>query len=149
MAYSKQTWATGDTITAEKLNHMEDGIAEEENSTADLKIYLDTTQMTLSMVGKSFDDLYDAIDSGEFINVFSVTPNESGGKEIIKSYHVSCISHEEYDVVNVVVNTGNASLGLFLKSTGTGYITIGSSTINYTWTYDVTTTEYTCTITVG
>ena len=26
MAYSKQTWATGDTITAEKLNHMEDGI---------------------------------------------------------------------------------------------------------------------------
>lgn len=27
MAYSKQTWATGDTITAAKLNHMEDGIA--------------------------------------------------------------------------------------------------------------------------
>lgn len=28
MAYSKQTWATGDTITAEKLNHMEDGIGD-------------------------------------------------------------------------------------------------------------------------
>lgn len=27
MAYIKQTWNTGDTITAEKLNHMEDGIA--------------------------------------------------------------------------------------------------------------------------
>lgn len=27
MAYSKNTWATGDTITAEKLNHMENGIA--------------------------------------------------------------------------------------------------------------------------
>lgn len=26
MAYTKQTWATGDTITAQKLNHMEDGI---------------------------------------------------------------------------------------------------------------------------
>ena len=26
MAYEKQTWQTGDTITAEKLNHMEDGI---------------------------------------------------------------------------------------------------------------------------
>lgn len=26
MAYSKQTWANGDTITADKLNHMEDGI---------------------------------------------------------------------------------------------------------------------------
>ena len=27
MSYSKQTWETGDTITADKLNHMEDGIA--------------------------------------------------------------------------------------------------------------------------
>lgn len=26
MAYTKQTWNTGDVITAEKLNHMEDGI---------------------------------------------------------------------------------------------------------------------------
>lgn len=26
MAYTKQTWQNGDTITAEKLNHMEDGI---------------------------------------------------------------------------------------------------------------------------
>lgn len=28
MAYVKQTWATGDVITAEKLNHMEDGIGD-------------------------------------------------------------------------------------------------------------------------
>lgn len=28
MAYTKQTWATGDTITAQKLNHMEDGIGD-------------------------------------------------------------------------------------------------------------------------
>ena len=27
MAYEKQTWKTGDVITQEKLNHMEDGIA--------------------------------------------------------------------------------------------------------------------------
>ena len=26
MSYTKQTWANGDTITAEKLNHMESGI---------------------------------------------------------------------------------------------------------------------------
>ena len=26
MAYVKNTWTTGDTITADKLNHMEDGI---------------------------------------------------------------------------------------------------------------------------
>lgn len=29
MSYTKQTWQTGDTVTAERLNHMEDGIAGE------------------------------------------------------------------------------------------------------------------------
>lgn len=28
MAYTKQTWQCGDTISAEKLNHMEDGISD-------------------------------------------------------------------------------------------------------------------------
>lgn len=27
MSYEKQTWATGDIVTADKLNHMEDGIS--------------------------------------------------------------------------------------------------------------------------
>lgn len=26
MSYEKQTWANGDVITAEKLNHIEDGV---------------------------------------------------------------------------------------------------------------------------
>lgn len=26
MSYEKQTWETGEVITADKLNHMEDGI---------------------------------------------------------------------------------------------------------------------------
>lgn len=32
MAYSKQTWKTGDDITADKLNHLEDGIASVETT---------------------------------------------------------------------------------------------------------------------
>ena len=28
MAYEKHTWETGETITAELLNHIEDGVAE-------------------------------------------------------------------------------------------------------------------------
>ena len=31
MSYEKQTWTTGDTITAEKLNHMENGIENNNN----------------------------------------------------------------------------------------------------------------------
>lgn len=31
MAYEKQTWVTGEIITEEKLNHMEDGIVNIQN----------------------------------------------------------------------------------------------------------------------
>ena len=34
MAYEKQTWTTGEVITADKLNHMEDGIAGEGGGSA-------------------------------------------------------------------------------------------------------------------
>ena len=31
MAYTKNTWNTGDIVSSQKLNHMEDGIANSEN----------------------------------------------------------------------------------------------------------------------
>ena len=31
MAYTKNTWKTGDIVSSQKLNHMEDGIANSEN----------------------------------------------------------------------------------------------------------------------
>ena len=62
MAYTKQTWATGDTITAAKLNHMEDGI-EDGGSSYDAVILLthaensgndDTTNITPSIVSGTY-----------------------------------------------------------------------------------------------
>ena len=41
MAYEKQTWQTGDTVTAAKLNHMEDGIAG--GGTGGGVVYIDCT----------------------------------------------------------------------------------------------------------
>ena len=35
MAYEKQTWAAGQTITAEKMNHMEDGILNNQGAKGD------------------------------------------------------------------------------------------------------------------
>ncbi|WP_198947360.1 hypothetical protein [Megasphaera sp. ASD88] len=35
MAYTKQTWAAGQTITAEKMNHMEDGILNNQGAKGD------------------------------------------------------------------------------------------------------------------
>lgn len=43
MSYTKQTWATGDTVTATKLNHMEDGIEGAGGGGYDLVIVAETT----------------------------------------------------------------------------------------------------------
>lgn len=53
MTYEKQTWNTGDTITAEKLNHMEEGI--DDNST------VLTVNSTTDDGGKILDKTYNEI----------------------------------------------------------------------------------------
>ena len=39
MSYEKQTWVTGDTVTAAKLNHMEDGIDSASSSGGGITLY--------------------------------------------------------------------------------------------------------------
>lgn len=58
MAYEKQTWATGDTITAEKLNHMEDGI-----SNSVLSVDISTSGDTKTM-NKTWQEIHDAAKNG-------------------------------------------------------------------------------------
>ena len=48
MSYEKQTWATGDVITAEKLNHMEDGIEDAGGGTTRvIEVVIDGSTQTL------------------------------------------------------------------------------------------------------
>lgn len=41
MAYEKHTWETGETITAEKLNNLEDGVSGNNNNTIVLSVVMD------------------------------------------------------------------------------------------------------------
>ena len=110
MAYSKQTWATGDTITAEKLNHMEDGIGSSD-------LFILTFTITAGNDGleatcdKTFSELaaaieeektilgyfthftgdeftpfsqlsYDDTYGGEFTNYFLELPGDDGGLNV-------------------------------------------------------------------
>lgn len=45
MAYEKTTWADGDVITAEKLNNMENGIANEQVGPKGRGVYVSTTNI--------------------------------------------------------------------------------------------------------
>lgn len=65
MAYEKQTWTTGDVITQEKLNHMEDGIAGAGSSGNDFEF---PTYPIVAGVGGSPDDLIEKLDFGTLVS---------------------------------------------------------------------------------
>lgn len=60
MAYVKQTWETGQTITADKLNHMEDGIAEGAGGGA----YVFRPTGKPKVLDKTFAEIKDMIEAG-------------------------------------------------------------------------------------
>ena len=75
MAYDKYTWQTGEVITAEKLNHIEDGIADMEGGGSSGEgdsngffvirtIDYDLDEGTWSRVDKTFSQIADAIQEG-------------------------------------------------------------------------------------
>ena len=57
MAYEKNTWVTGDTITAEKLNHMENGIA----SSLELHSVFDDETRETRYSGEEIQAIMDAL----------------------------------------------------------------------------------------
>lgn len=66
MGYVKTTWVTGDTITADKLNHAEEGI---DKATIKIVPIQEGTQDTLGMTWQEIKDLSDA---GYLMCVFAV-----------------------------------------------------------------------------
>ena len=154
MAYEKQTWVTGDTITAEKLNHMEDGIAKISNYDLILHSEYDSESGSNNLTGSglSVEELAAKAANCEPILVYY--------KETIET---------AYDTNNKYVE-GRAYVDYFLDLSGsTTYLNIKleSANINFTYigteneslyapdgyaysyTYDSTTKEYTFTNTCG
>lgn len=56
MAYEKQTWNTGDIITKEKLNHMEDGI-----KNAGSEVFIVNLNMETQSLDKTWNEINTAI----------------------------------------------------------------------------------------
>ena len=90
MSYTKTNWETGDIITAEKLNHMEDGIADG----GVLFINIDSNDNNYVM-DKTWQQIYDAPFAvarfGSPVSVWAVTAvEESQG-----TYGVALLSLEK------------------------------------------------------
>lgn len=57
MAYEKQTWVTGEVITKEKLNHMEDGIADSGGS----GVFIANLDMETHSLDKTWNEINTAV----------------------------------------------------------------------------------------
>lgn len=73
MSYTKQTWQSGDTITATKLNHMEDGIAAGGDS---LFVLSETTtidgQTITHTLNATYNEMAQAAQAGKLIGFIHI-----------------------------------------------------------------------------
>lgn len=90
MAYTKNTWTDGDIVTSEKLNHMEDGIA---NADGGVMVINDTD----NTLDKTWQEIYDAMAQGILCVVRKDEGTLEGG---IEAYIVTLVylSIDEYRV---------------------------------------------------
>ena len=74
MAYEKQTWVNGDVITAEALNHMEQGITEASSGGTDdylVNITYDSSQGTF-IADKTIDEMNTAYEAGKSVKAVAM-----------------------------------------------------------------------------
>lgn len=85
MAYEKQTWECGESITAEKLNHMEQGIEDASNSgggTDDLFL-IRFTDISALTVDKTAEEILEAFNDGKkIVLVYPIAGGPTGGSNI-------------------------------------------------------------------
>ena len=73
MAYEKQTWVNGEVITAEKLNHIEDGIG----SGGIVFVTFERNEETM-ILHASYNDILSIIDNGSLPVLLDVDENFKG-----------------------------------------------------------------------
>lgn len=104
MAYEKQTWTTGDVITQEKLNHMEDGIGK--TGVSIIKIYESDVSVSAnqqffsgggSFIGAPFKDTFKG---KRPINIVSKVTEPSNNNMLIPAtVAVSPLASDNLDII--------------------------------------------------
>lgn len=115
MAYVKQNWETGELITSQKLNHMEDGIAEGGGGAFMINANDDGTSVTLD---KTWQEIWDAYDAGSLCLVYH--HNEYEGAEETSMNIVGSIK-EEISNGEYLYSVSIQRFGTLETNTNTGY----------------------------
>lgn len=147
MAYNKNSWQDGDIITAEKLNHMEDGIEAAGGLTNDVKTALLQIAEKVAYIDEHgqdyYDDLYDALYPSASLVSISAVYTQSG-----TVYPTTSLSALKDDLVVTAYYDDTSSEAVpaadYMLS---GALTVGTSVI--TASYNGKTTTFTVTVTAA
>lgn len=75
MAYTKQTWIAGDVITAERLNHLENGVSGAGGALA-VEAVLDEASGSTTL-SETWQTIYDAIEAGRLVYIYKTNEFDS------------------------------------------------------------------------
>lgn len=133
MAYTKQTWNTGETITADKLNHMEDGIASSGGCDTDtFKITGIINQQTGERsLNKTYSEIVEALESGKLAYI------EDGSYNRFYFSNRAIAGDGSYEVLNFNfvdtsdIASGTMNLGL-LKVFNNNTVTMAAASVSVT-----------------
>lgn len=98
MAYEKQSWKTGDIITQQKMNHIEDGIVNNEP----MIIHLIQQDENTFRYDKTWQEMYDAIASGR-----PVYEMETQSTPHIQDVPVGVLKYAHFQLITVNQDTQN------------------------------------------
>lgn len=156
MAYEKQTWTTGETITASKLNHMEDGIGAGGSGydvVFNFRNVSNEANPTLAGSGASISDLINKLTALEPINMLitrydATVAGSSITFAIRENINVSTVQLTTDNGVNGIkcyapTSIGGGAVMTIDGENGASTVLIGGS--YFTYTYDGTSKEYTFT----
>lgn len=127
MAYTKQTWTTGDTVTASKLNHMEDGIAEGGGSGGAMIVTVSDVNGNLTL-NKTAKEIYDALLDGTpayIVYQYGVLGEDYTGHLILAPI-VKIYNYNNTDLIRVI------ALKSYMQSVGASPDVAGPATVIFT-----------------
>lgn len=115
--YEKQTWVTGEVITKEKLNHMEDGIADSGGGS-----FLVSVDAETGALNKTWKEIHDAFASGKYVPVISVDGETTYSGMVVETSVLTPIgsSNTRYNIV-IYFPTKNTNLCDAYTNSENGY----------------------------
>lgn len=114
MAYSPTEWHNGDIISAEKLNKLENGVANGSASSGLFPITLTwNADWSIATLNKTFSEIKTALQSGLFPFVTSVSEDSGSYSLDIYSLEQIGIDTEGCSIVITIVDAGAQSLNVY------------------------------------